>query len=109
MRGLERPLPPSFFLFDPDQRIPAEHPLREIKNLIDPILETMSGFFDTLYAESGRPSIPPEQLLRALVLQALHTIRSERFLMEQIDLHLAYRWFVGLSADEPVWDTTVFS
>ena len=117
MRGLEKPLPPSFFFFDPDQRIPADHPLREIKNLIDPILENMSGFFDTLYAEIGRPSIPPEQLLRALVLQALHTIRSERFLMEQIDLHLAYRWFVGLSADEPVWnpgcgfrgDTTVFS
>jgi transposase len=109
MRGLEKPLPPSFFFFDPDQRIPADHPLREIKDLIDPILEDMSGFFDTLYAESGRPSVPPEQLLRALVLQALHTIRSERFLMEQIDLHLAYRWFVGLSADEPVWDTTVFS
>jgi len=117
MRGLEKPLPPSFFFFDPDQRIPADHPLREIKDLIDPILENMSGFFDTLYAEIGRPSIPPEQLLRALVLQALHTIRSERFLMEprvrvpgeQIDLHLAYRWFVGLSADEPVWDTTVFS
>ena len=109
MRGLETPLPPSFFFFDPDQRIPADHPLREIKNLIDPILEDMSEFFDTLYAESGRPSIPPEQLLRALVLQALHTIRSERLLMEHIDLHLAYRWFVGLSADEPVWDTTVFS
>ena len=109
MRCLETPLPPSFFLFDPDQRIPADHPLREIKNLIDPILEDMSEFFDTLYAEIGRPSIPPEQLLRALVLQALNTIRSERLLMEQIDLHLAYRWFVGLSADEPVWDTTVFS
>jgi transposase len=109
MRGFEYSVPPSFFLFNADTRIPEGHPLRERKKLIDPLLKDMSPFFDKLYAEIGRPSIPPEQLLRALVLQALHTIRSERFLMEQIDLHLAYRWFVGLSADEPVWDPTTFT
>jgi transposase len=109
MRGNEYSIPPRFFFFDADSRIPQNHPLREMKNLIDPILQEMSPFFDKLYSDIGRPSIPPEQLLRALVLQALHTIRSERFLMEQIDLHLAYRWFVGLSADEPVWDPTTFT
>jgi transposase len=109
MRGNEYSVPPSFFLFNADARIPEGHPLREMKELIDPLLAEMSPFFDKIYSDIGRPSIPPEQLLRALVLQTLHSIRSERFLMEQIDLHLAYRWFIGLSADEPVWDPTTFT
>jgi transposase len=92
-----------------EDRIPADHPLRAMRRLVDPLLVELSPRFQRLYASTGRPSIPPEQLLRALLLQALYTIRSERQLMEQLDYNLLYRWFVGLSADDGVWVPTVFS
>lgn len=109
MRGSQNEIVPSFFFFDVEQRIPQDHPLRVIKALIDPVLKRLSPAFDEMYSQTGRPSVPPEYLLRALVLQTLYSIRSERLLMEEIEFHLGYRWFVGLRADEPVWDATVFS
>jgi len=92
-----------------EDRIPAEHPLRAMRQLVDPLLVKLSPRFQRLYAATGRPSIPPEQLLRALLLQVLYTIRSERQLMEQLDYNLLYRWFVGLTPDDAVWDATVFT
>jgi len=92
-----------------EERIPVDHPLRAMRRLVDPLLVALSPRFQALYAASGRPSIPPEQLLRALLLQALYTIRSERQLMEQLDYNLLYRWFVGLQMDDRVWDPTVFT
>lgn len=92
-----------------ESRIPAEHPLRAIRQLTDQALEELSECFDAIYSQRGRPSIPPEQLLRALVLQCLYSIRSERQLMEQIDYNLLYRWFVGLGMDAARWDETVFT
>lgn len=92
-----------------EDRIPPDHPLRAMRGLVDPILVALSPRFQRLYAQLGRPSIPPEQLLRALLLQVLYTIRSERQLMEQLDYNLLYRWFVGLSPDDPVWVPTVFT
>ena len=89
-------------------RIPADHPLRAIRELVDAALGELSRSFDRLYSRDGRPSIPPERLLRALLLQAFYTVRSERQLMEQLDYNLLFRWFVGLSADDAVWDATVF-
>jgi transposase len=91
-----------------ETRIPVDHPLRAIRELVDAALSELWRCFDTLYAREGRPSIPPERLLRALLLQAFYTVRSERQLMEQLDYNLLFRWFVGLSADDPVWDATVF-
>jgi transposase len=91
-----------------ERRIPADHPLRTILALTDEALAGLSRDFNKLYARDGRPSIPPERLLRALLLQAIYTVRSERQLMEQLDYNLLFRWFVGLSADDPVWDATVF-
>jgi transposase len=100
----------AFFSYIPvERRIPADHPLRAIRTLTDAALAGLSREFDKLYACDGRPSIPPERLLRALLLQAFYTIRSERQLMEQIDYNLLYRWFVGLGVDEPVWVPTVFT
>jgi transposase len=99
----------GFFSYMPvERRIPAGHPLRPIRVLVDEALAGLSRDFDKLYARDGRPSIPPERLLRALLLQAFYTVRSERQLMEQLDYNLLFRWFVGLSADDPVWDATVF-
>ena len=99
----------GFFSYVPlEPRIPADHPLRAIRELIDEALRELSRDFNKLYARDGRPSIPPERLLRALLLQAFYTVRSERQLMEQLDYNLLFRWFVGLSADDPVWDATVF-
>jgi len=92
-----------------EDRIPADHPLRAMRRLVDPLLGQLSPRFQRLYSAIGRPSIPPEQLLRALLLQVLYTIRSERQLMEQLDYNLLYRWFVGLTPDDPVWDPTVFT
>jgi transposase len=92
-----------------EDRIPADHPLRVMRRLVDPLLIELSPRFQALYAAVGRPSIPPEQLLRALLLQVLYTIRSERQLMEQLDYNLLYRWFVGLTPDDPVWVPTVFT
>src|SRR5262247_2092977 len=92
-----------------EQRVPADHPLRPIREMVDTILRELSPEFARLYAKTGRPSIPPEKLLRALLLQVLYSVRSERQLMEQLDYNLLYRWFVGLSMDDGVWDATVFS
>jgi transposase len=99
----------AFFSYIPvERRIPPDHPLRTIRTLTDEALAGLSRDFDKLYARDGRPSIPPERMLRALLLQAFYTVRSERQLMEQLDYNLLFRWFVGLSADDPVWDATVF-
>jgi transposase len=92
-----------------EERVPTDHPLRAIRKLVDEILRGMSRRFDGMYAESGRPSIAPERLLRALLLQMFYTIRSERMLMEQVDYNLLFRWFVGLEMDEAVWNHAVFS
>ena len=92
-----------------EQRIPADHPLRPIRKMVDEVLDRLSPRFDSLYSKVGRPSIPPERLLRALLLQVLYTIRSERMLMEQLDYNMLFRWFVGLNMDDPIWDPTVFT
>lgn len=92
-----------------EDRVPADHPLRQIRAMVDEALKAMSARFDEIYGEEGRRSIPPERLLRALLLQMLYSVRSERLLMEQLEYNLLFRWFVGLSANEPVWHPTVFS
>src|SRR5881398_1173713 len=92
-----------------ERRIPADHPLRAMRQMVDAVLKEMSPRFDGLYSRVGRPSIAPEKLLRALLLQVLYTIRSERLLMEQLDYNLLFRWFVGLEMDDPVWNATVFT
>jgi len=109
MRGKERHQDTMFSYVSMEDRIPAMHPLRGIRKLVDEVLKALSPQFERMYAEVGRPSIPPEQLLRALLLQVLYTIRSERQLVEQLDYNLLYRWFVGLTMDEAVWDVTVYT
>ena len=98
-----------FSYVSPEQRVPADHPLRPIRAMVDVALKGMSRSFERMYIDWGRPSIAPEKLLRALLLQVLYTIRSERMLMEQLEYNLLFRWFVGLNMDEPVWVPTVFS
>lgn len=98
-----------FSYVSPEQRVPKDHPLRPIRRMVDEALRELSPRFGGVYAKMGRPSIPPERLLRALLLQVLYTIRSERMLMEQLDYNLLFRWFVGLEMDDRVWDTTVFT
>jgi transposase len=93
----------------PEQRVPADHPLRPVRAMTEQALAELDPLFTRLYAKTGRPSIPPEQLLRALLLQLLYSVRSERLLMERLDYDLLFRWFVGLNADDPVWDVTVFT
>lgn len=109
MRGAEPGQRVMFSYVDLEQRIPDDHPLRAIQSLVEPVLRDLSLRFAALYADSGRPSIPPEQLLRALLLQVLYTIRSERQLMEQLDYNLLFRWFVGLGMDAPIWHPTTFT
>lgn len=92
-----------------EERVPSEHPLRPIRTMVDTALKEMSGRFDSIYDADGRKSIPPERLLRALLLQLLYSVRSERMLMEQLEYNLLFRWFVGLAANEPVWHPTVFT
>jgi transposase len=108
MRGQDVNQGSMFSYVDLEDRIPASHPLRKVKIVVDGILCSMSDEFARRYARVGRPSIPPERLLRALLLQVLYTIRSERQLMEQLDFNLLFRWFVGLGVDDAVWDRTVF-
>jgi transposase len=108
MRGEDRRSEGLFSYVGLEARIPADHPLRPIRALVDEALAGLSRDFNKLYARDGRPSIPPEYLLRALLLQAFYTVRSERQLMEQLDYNLLFRWFIGLSIDDPVWDATVF-
>jgi transposase len=91
------------------QRVPQDHPLRAIRKMVDEVLRALSPRFDKLYSRIGRPSIPPERLLRALLLQVLYSVRSERMLMEQLDYNMLFRWFVGLTMDDHVWDPTVFT
>jgi transposase len=109
MRGNESKQSPVFSYVSLEERVPADHPLRSIRRAVDEVLAGMSKRFDTLYAASGRPSIPPERLLRALLLQIFFSVRSERMLMQQLDYNLLFRWFVGLEIDEPVWNHAVFS
>ena len=90
-------------------RVPSDHPLRSIRAFVDPILRELSPRFDAIYAKTGRPSIPPEQLLKALLLQVLYTVRSERMLCEQLEYNLLFRWFVGLGLNEQTWVPTVFT
>ena len=109
MRGEDRDSGALFSYVSCEARVPADHPLRVIRAIVDEALEVLSPEFEGLYSKLGRPSIPPEKLLRALLLQAFYSIRSERQLIEQLDYNLLFRWFVGLSMDAAVWDPTVFS
>jgi transposase len=109
MRGADDRSGAMFSYVSLEDRVPADHPLRAIRRITDRALERMSPKFGALYVNFGRPSIAPEKLLRALLLQALYTIRSERQLMEQLDYNLLFRWFVGLGIDDPVWSPTTFS
>src|SRR5215469_3208651 len=109
MRGDDRRPDTMFSYVAPEQRVPADHPLRAIRTMVDTALRELSPQFARLYPKTGRPSIPPERLLRALLVQMLYSVRSERMLMEQLEYNLLFRWFVGLSANEPVWHPTVFT
>src|SRR5438045_1841393 len=109
MRGPDHQQSAMFSYLSPEQRVPSDHPLRAVRQMADTILARLSHVFSKMYADIGRRSIPPEQLLRALLIQVLYTVRSERMLMEQLDYNLLFRWFVGLSMDDPVWDATTFS
>lgn len=109
MRGIDHQQGDMFSYLSPEQRVRRDHPLRAVRAMTDEILERMSPLFDAMYAEGGRPSIPPEKLLRAQLLQMLYSVRSERLLMEEIDYSILYRWFVGLNLDERVWDATSFT
>src|SRR5262249_2287267 len=101
MRGDDQHPEGMFSYIRPEQRVPADHPLRPIREMVDTALRELSPEFARLYPKTGRPSIPPENLLRALLLQLLYSIRSERQLIEQLDYNLLFRWFVGLSMDDP--------
>src|SRR5437588_401681 len=109
MRGEDLQQQELFSYGSLEERIPADHPLRPIRTMVDPALKNRGSRFDEIYGEDGRKSIPPERLLRALLLQMLYSVRSERMLMEQLRYNLLFRWFVGLSANEPVWHPTVFT
>lgn len=109
MRGEVDPQPTMFSYVDLESRIPKHHPIRKIRRIVDKALPDLEAAFERMYSDRGRPSIPPEQLIRALLLQIFYTIRSERQLMERIDYDLLFRWFVGLSIDETVWNHSVFS
>src|SRR5258708_23690988 len=109
MRGDDRQQAAMWSHLSPEQRVPPDHPLRPIRAMVDGVLRELSPRFEALYAKRGRPSIAPEKLLRALVLQLLYSVRSERLLMEQLDDNLLFRWFVGLNMDDAVWVPTVFS
>src|SRR5258705_3112240 len=109
MRGKVPQQSAMFSYVSPEQRVPADHPLRPVREMVDLALKGLSRSFGKMYADWGRPSIAPEKLLRALLLQLLYSIRSERLLMEQLEYNLLFRWFVGLNMDEPVWVASVFS
>src|SRR5262249_35488487 len=109
MRGGDHQSDTMFSYISMEDRIPQDHPLRPMRSVVDAALRAMSLRFAQLYAWTGRPSIAPEKLLRAHLLQILYTIRSERLLMEQLDYNLLFRWFVGLHLDDPIWDVTVFT
>jgi transposase len=108
MRGSDRSSGSLFSYVDLESRVPRDHPLRTIRGVVNDVLAELAGDFEGLYARTGRPSIPPEKLVRALLLQAFYSIRSERRLMEQLEFNLLFRWFVGLGIDDPVWDASTF-
>src|SRR5690349_7478132 len=109
MRGSDHQQADMYSYISPEERVRANHPLRAIRAMADEALQNMSKRFDAMYAKTGRPSIPPEKLLRAQLVQMLYSIRSERLLVEEIDYSMLFRWFVGMNLDEPVWDVTVFT
>ena len=109
MRGTDHQQSTMFSYISAERRVPKDHPLRAVRAMVDAALSELGPRFDAIYAANGRPSIAPEKLLRALLLQVLYTVRSERLLMEQLEYNLLFRWFVGLNLDEPAWDATVFS
>src|ERR1700741_4106145 len=109
MRGNDQQQGHVFSYISPEQRVRKDHPLRPIRTMVDKVLKELSPEFAKMYSQMGRPSIPPEQLLRALLLQMLYSVRSERLLVEEIDYNILFRWFVGLNLDDPVWDATVFT
>ena len=109
MRGNDHQQSHIFSYLSPEERVRKDHPLRAIRAMVDEVLRSLSPQFDRMYAREGRPSIAPEKLLRAQLLQMLYSIRSERLLMEEIDYSMLFRWFVGLNLDEEVWDATTFS
>lgn len=109
MRGDDFNQAAVFSYLSPEDRVPTDHPLRAIRQMVDAVLIELSPAFDQLYARTGRPSVPPEKLLRALLLQVLYTVRSERLLMEELDYNLLFRWFVGLNMDDRVWAPTTFT
>jgi len=109
MRGADHQQSGMFSYISAEKRVPEDHPLRAIRAMVDVALGNMGPQFDAMYAKVGRPSIAPEKLLRALLLQMLYTVRSERMLMEQLNYNLLFRWFVGMNIDDPVWDVTVFT
>src|SRR5580704_14757365 len=104
MRGEERRQRPMLVVIDPERRVPKDHPVRRIKHLADAALEKLSPVFDEMYSAVGRSSIPPERLLKASLLMALYTVRSERMFCEQLDYNLLFRWFLDLNWDEPAFD-----
>ena len=109
MRGTDHQQADMYSYLSPEMRVRPDHPLRAIRAMSDKALSQMSARFDEMYAKTGRPSIPPEKLLRAQLIQMLYTVRSERLLMEEVDYSVLFRWFVGMNLDEPVWDVTVFT
>ena len=109
MRGADERSDSLFSYVSCEARVPADHPLRAVRAIVDEALEVLSADFERLYSRIGRPSIPPEKLLRALLLQAFYSVRSERQLMQQLDYNLLFRWFIGLSMDAAIWDETVFT
>jgi transposase len=109
MRGIDHQQSHMFSYLSPEERVRKDHPLRAIRTMVDEVLGALSSQFDRMYASEGRPSIAPEKLLRAQLLQMLYSIRSERLLMEEIDYSVLFRWFAGLNLDEEVWDPTVFT
>src|SRR3974377_336168 len=109
MRGKDVQQGSLFSYLSAEERIPADHPLRDVRTAVDEVVRSMSKSFDSVYADTGRHSIAPERLLRALLLQCFYSLRSERMLVEQINYNWLFRWFVGLDMDEPVWNHAVFS
>ena len=109
MRGADDQTSHMFSYLSPDARVRPDHPLREIRRITDAALTEISPQLEALYSDLGRPSIPPEQLLRALVIQVLYSVRSERLLMEEIDYSMLFRWFIGVNLDTPIWSPTTFS
>jgi transposase len=109
MRGLDHQQSKIFSYLSPESRVRKGHPLRTMRAMVDEVLDEMAPVFEAMYSTTGRPSVPPEKLLRVQLIQMLYSIRSERLLMEEIDYSVLFRWFVGMNMDEEVWDATTFT